>query len=141
MRLPVLEGRAVREVGEPHLRPTLLSPAIFGGRTMSINSIRKFRGVTRRTFLAVGASALLFAACGTSDQSAANTVADTVAEVSSDTAVPEVSTNKIVSLSATATEMLYAIGAEDQLVAVDNYSNYPEAAASIENKIDASRSG
>ena len=27
MRLPVLEGRAVREVGDPHLRPTLLSPA------------------------------------------------------------------------------------------------------------------
>ena len=139
MRLPVLEGRAVREVGEPHLRPTLLSPAIFGGRTMSINSIRHFRGVTRRTFIAVGASVLLFAACGTSDQSASNTVADTVAEASSDTAVPEVSTNKIVSLSATATEMIYAIGAEDQLVAVDNYSNYPEAAASFETKIDAAQ--
>jgi iron complex transport system substrate-binding protein len=87
----------------------------------------------------VGASVLLFAACGTSDQSAANTVADTVVEASSDTAVPEVSTNKIVSLSATATEMLYAIGAQDQLVAVDNYSNYPEAAAAFENKIDASQ--
>jgi iron complex transport system substrate-binding protein len=87
----------------------------------------------------VGASVLLFAACGTSDQSAVKTVADTVAEASTDTAVPEVSTNKIVSLSATATEMLYAIGAEDQLVAVDNYSNYPEAAASFENKIDASQ--
>ena len=99
---------------------------------MSKNSIRHFRGVTRRTFIAVGASVLLFAACGTSDQSAVNTVADTVAEASTDTAVPEVSTNKIVSLSATATEMIYAIGAEDQLVAVDNYSNYPEAAASFE---------
>ena len=106
---------------------------------MSMKSIRQFRGVTRRTFLAVGASALLFAACGNSDQSAADTVADTVAEASSDTAVSEVSTNKIVSLSATATEMLYAIGAQDQLVAVDNYSNYPEAAASFENKIDASQ--
>jgi iron complex transport system substrate-binding protein len=106
---------------------------------MSIHSIRQFRVVSRRTFLAVGASVLLFAACGTSDQSAVNTVADTVAEASSDTAVPEVPTNKIVSLSATATEMLYAIGAEDQLVAVDNYSNYPEAAASFENKIDASQ--
>jgi iron complex transport system substrate-binding protein len=53
--------------------------------------------------------------------------------------VPEVPTNKIVSLSATATEMLYAIGAEDQLVAVDNFSNYPVAAASFENKIDASQ--
>lgn len=106
---------------------------------MSKKSIRQFRGVTRRTFLAVGASALLFAACGNSDQSAADTVADTVAEASSDTAVTEVFTNKIVSLSATATEMLYAIGAQDQLVAVDNYSNYPEAAASFENKIDASQ--
>ena len=139
MRLPVLEGRAVREVGEPHLRPTLFSPAIFGGRKMSIHSIRQLRGVSRRTFLAVGTSVLLFAACGTSDQSAANTVADTVAEASSDTAVPEESTNKIVSLSATATEMLYALGAQDQLVAVDNYSNYPEAAASFENKIDAAQ--
>jgi iron complex transport system substrate-binding protein len=136
MRLPVLEGRAVREVGEPHLRPTLLSPSIFGGRKMSIKSIRQFRGVTRRTFLAVGASALLFAACGTSDQSAANTVADTVAEVSTDTAVPEVSTNKIVSLSATATEMLYAIGAGDQLIAVDKYSNFPAQANAFEPKID-----
>ena len=103
---------------------------------MSINSIRHFRGVTRRTFLAVGASALLFAACGTSDQSAANTVADTVAEVSTDTAVPEVSTNKIVSLSATATEMLYAIGAGDQLIAVDKYSNFPAQANAFEPKID-----
>lgn len=103
---------------------------------MSMKSIRQFRGVTRRTFLAVGASALLFAACGTSDQSAANTVADTVAEVSADTAVPEVSTNKIVSLSATATEMLYAIGAGDQLIAVDKYSNFPAQANAFEPKID-----
>jgi iron complex transport system substrate-binding protein len=104
---------------------------------MSKNSIRHFRGVTRRTFIAVGASVLIVAACGTSDQSASNTVADTVAEASSDTAVPEVSMNKIVSLSATATEMIYAIGAEDQLVAVDNYSNYPAEAAATETKIDA----
>lgn len=137
MRLPVLEGRAVREVGNSCLRPTLFSPAIFGGRTMSIHPIRQFRGVTRRTFIAAGASVLFFAACGTGDQSAANTVADTVAEVSTDTAVPEVLTNKIVSLSATATEMLYAIGAQDQIIAVDKYSNYPEAAASFETKIDA----
>jgi len=106
---------------------------------MSIKSIRQFRGVTRRTFLAVGAAALLFAACGTNNKGAADTVADTVAPATSDTAAPEISTNKIVSLSATATEMLYAIGAQDQLVAVDNYSNYPEAAASFENKIDASQ--
>jgi len=103
---------------------------------MLINSIRQIRGVSRRTFLAVGASALLFAACGTSDQSATNTVADTVAEASTDTAAPEVSTNKIVSLSATATEMLYAIGAGDQLIAVDKYSNFPAQANAFEPKID-----
>jgi iron complex transport system substrate-binding protein len=33
---------------------------------------------------------------------------------------------KIVSMSATATEMLYAIGADDQVKAVDSSSNYPE---------------
>lgn len=36
--------------------------------------------------------------------------------------------NRIVSLSSTATEMLFAIGAGDQVVAVDDQSNYPAAA-------------
>jgi iron complex transport system substrate-binding protein len=35
---------------------------------------------------------------------------------------------KIVSLSPTATEMLFAIGAGDQVVAVDDQSNYPKSA-------------
>ncbi len=35
----------------------------------------------------------------------------------------------IISLSPTATEMLYAIGAGDQVLAVDDFSNYPEEAA------------
>lgn len=35
----------------------------------------------------------------------------------------------IISLSPTATEMLYAIGAGDQVLAVDNFSNYPAEAA------------
>lgn len=33
---------------------------------------------------------------------------------------------RIVSLSASLTEMLFAVGADDQVVAVDQYSNYPE---------------
>ena len=33
--------------------------------------------------------------------------------------------SRIVSLSPTATEMLYAIGAGDQVIAVDDFSNYP----------------
>jgi iron complex transport system substrate-binding protein len=39
-------------------------------------------------------------------------------------------------MSATATEMLFAIGAGEKLVAVDNFSNYPAETASLE-KVDA----
>ena len=37
--------------------------------------------------------------------------------------------SKIISLSPTATEMLFAIGAGDQVLAVDDFSNYPAEAA------------
>ncbi|MBM3815781.1 MAG: ABC transporter substrate-binding protein, partial [Actinobacteria bacterium] len=43
---------------------------------------------------------------------------------------------RIVSMSATATEMLFAIGAGDKVIAVDNFSNYPAETASLE-KVDA----
>jgi cobalamin transport system substrate-binding protein len=49
---------------------------------------------------------------------------------------------RIISLSPTATEMLFAIGAGDQVVAVDSYSNYPPEApttdlAAIDPNIEA----
>ena len=107
---------------------------------MSITSFTRPR-LARRGLAALAAGTLLFAACS-DDSSSSDTVADTTA--TADTAAPVDTTattdgeaERIVSLSATATEMLYAIGAEDQIVAVDNYSNYPEAAASFEPKIDA----
>jgi len=99
-----------------------------------------FSAVTRRRLLALAAGTLLFAACGSDSSSSDTSVADTTAAVADTTATADsVATEpeRIVSLSATATEMLYAIGAEDQIVAVDNYSNYPEAAAAFEPKIDA----
>ena len=43
---------------------------------------------------------------------------------------------RIISMSATATEMLFAIGAGDRVIAVDNFSNFPEETASLE-KLDA----
>jgi iron complex transport system substrate-binding protein len=43
---------------------------------------------------------------------------------------------RIVSMSATATEMLFAIGAGDKVVAVDNFSNYPAETSALE-KVDA----
>lgn len=44
---------------------------------------------------------------------------------------------KIVSLSPGATEILYAIGAESALTAVDNNADYPPAAANFATKVDA----
>jgi len=43
---------------------------------------------------------------------------------------------RIVSMSATATEILFAVGAGDKVIAVDNFSNYPAETASLE-KVDA----
>jgi len=44
----------------------------------------------------------------------------------------EAQPEKIVSMSASATEMLYAIGADDQVEAVDSSSNYPEGVPTTE---------
>jgi iron complex transport system substrate-binding protein len=45
--------------------------------------------------------------------------------------------SKIISLSPTATEMLFAIGAGDQVIAVDNFSNYPPEAAAKMTELSA----
>lgn len=74
----------------------------------------------KKTIAAFVATAALLGACSSDD-------ADTKA--STTTAPAEADAPKrIVSLSATATEMLFAIGAGDQVVAVDDYSNYPAEA-------------
>jgi iron complex transport system substrate-binding protein len=75
----------------------------------------------QRPLGALAASLCLLAACG-SDPSA-----DTSAPSTTD-ATTAAAPDHIVSLSATSTEMLFAIGAGDQVVAVDSYSNYPEEA-------------
>lgn len=74
----------------------------------------------QRTLGALAASLCLLAACGS------DTSADTSA--SSTTEATATTPDHIVSLSATSTEMLFAIGAGDQVVAVDSYSNYPAEA-------------
>jgi len=80
--------------------------------------MKNTRSHRRRAFSLIAASVFVFSACG-SDTS------------SSDTTSPENSL-KIVSLSPTATEMLYAIGAGDQVVAVDSLSTFP---AEVEPKV------
>src|SRR4051794_31782699 len=64
------------------------------------------------------AFALVAAACGDDDNGSAATRTPTTTKKA----------HRIVSLSATATEMLYAINAGDQVVAVDDQSNYPAKA-------------
>jgi iron complex transport system substrate-binding protein len=90
------------------------------------------------------------AACGgdTSKDSGADSAIDNAVEEATTTtqspAFPvtvgdvtlESEPQRIVSMSATATEMLFAIGAGDRVVAVDNFSNFPAEAASLE-KVDA----
>lgn len=90
---------------------------------------RRTSSVTRGGLSAIVGLALVLAACG---DDGTNTGADTVPiepATDGDAALPQA----IVSLSPTATEMLYAIGAGDQVLAVDDFSNYPpEAAAKMQ---------
>jgi iron complex transport system substrate-binding protein len=80
----------------------------------------------RRAITAIVASVFILGACGGQGSESANS-----APTSSEQPL------KIVSLSPTATEMLYAIGAGDQVVAVDSLSTYPAEVAPKVTKISA----
>lgn len=92
------------------------------------------RTTLRRSLTAVAvAAALTLTACGQADRAggpaaAADSGADafptTVTTAAGDVRIEE-EPDAIVSLGATATEMLFAIGAGDQVKAVDEHSNYP----------------
>lgn len=89
-----------------------------------------------RSVAALATSALVLVACGTGTTSAgpeptsapSTTAAATspAADATADGDAPE----RIVSLSPTATESLFAIGAGDQVVAADSFSTYPPEAPS-----------
>ena len=87
-------------------------------------------------------AATLFAACGGSESSSETTISETettIAEATYPVTAGGITLDaqpmKIVSLSPTHTEMLYAIGAGDQVVAVDEYSNYPAEAVALGTKL------
>lgn len=85
-------------------------------------SMRPFGRTRRRSAIGlVLTGAVLLAACGGDDDSSDST--------SVDTSAIEQEAQRIVSLSPTHTEILYAIGAGDQVVAVDSMSNFPADAA------------
>ena len=86
---------------------------------------------TRRlTISMIAASSLIFGACGGGSSSA-----DTTAAATCD--AENVVSPRIVSLSPTATEMLVAIGAGDNLAAVDSLSTWPESVSCKVTKISA----
>lgn len=96
---------------------------------------------TMQTITAVAAmSALLFAACGSDDDGAADDTGATTPDaispaVSATTSPAEVAPQRIVSLSPTHTEMLFAIDAADLLVAVDEFSDHPPQALELPNEL------
>jgi iron complex transport system substrate-binding protein len=63
---------------------------------------------------------------GTTDGEAPEASFPAEVEAANGTVTIEAQPDQIVSLSPTATEMLFAIGAGDQVVAVDDFSNFPE---------------
>ena len=84
----------------------------------------KIRYSRWRVITAAIVATVSLAACGSGTDTAGTTIA------------PEAAL-KIVSLSPTATEMLYAIGAGDQVVAVDSLSTYPAEVSSKVTKMSA----
>ena len=87
-------------------------------------------------------AATLFAACGGSESSSETTISETETTIAEATypvtaggITLEAQPMRIVSLSPTHTEMLYAIGAGEQVVAVDEYSNFPAEAVALGTKL------
>jgi iron complex transport system substrate-binding protein len=107
------------------------------------------QGENMKTLRLVGLAGLFLlvstlAACGNNGDDSAVTEESTAVETTVAAEFPvtvgdltlDAEPQRIISMSATATEMLFAIGAGDRVIAVDNFSNFPEATASLE-KLDA----
>jgi len=94
----------------------------------------------RRVGAVIVAGTLVLAACSSDDKSQP---APVTAEAPDEELVPESTeapaekSMRVVSLSPTHTEMMFAIGAGDQLVAVDTLSNYPALATELPNELSA----
>ena len=96
------------------------------------------------TVVVIGATTLL-AACGddasdtavTTPATSPDTTPDTTPDPTPDTEPAADAPQAILSMSPTHTEMLFALGAGDQVIAVDNFSNYPPEAADLMVGLDA----
>jgi len=90
----------------------------------------------RRMLGAVVGIALVTAACGSDDTTGDAASATTTSSVT-EAAIPSDVGLRVVSLSPTHTEMMFAIGAGDQLVAVDEFSDHPVEAQALPNDLSA----
>ena len=81
---------------------------------------------------------MIAAACG-GDDSSSNTTPTSAAIAAETSSAPESdeAPQRILSLSPTHTEMLFALDAGDQIVAVDSLSNYPEEAEAVRTDLSA----
>lgn len=108
------------------------------GRTSPVSTGRT--SPTRRIVVGAVGLALLVGACGsgeeTLDDSAGVAEAPTCVGVDGPQEVPDGAT-RVISLSSSFTEMIYAIDGEDVLFAVDTYSDFPAEAAAKEPRLDA----
>ena len=100
-----------------------------------VSANKPLRRTTRRVLIgSLVAITSVLAACGsdkTESSVSVETETPTANQVNGD--APQ----RIVSLSPTHTEILYALGAGDQVVAVDSMSNYPAESASVLTDISA----
>lgn len=108
----------------------------MNNRTHRRESTRHRKGTVG---VAAALCAVLLAACGSGSDTDADAPSGTdvavCAGVSGPSSLAEPA-DRIISLSSTATEMLYAIGAGEQVFAVDNFSNHPAEAAAKTPKLD-----
>ncbi len=85
---------------------------------------------------AIGIVTVLLGACG-GDDSADTGSASSESVVESGVSIPADAPQRIVSLSPSHTEMLFAIGAGDQVVAVDSLSTFPEETSAVVTDLSA----
>ena len=104
---------------------TTLVVAGCGSDSKTATTSASAPATTAASSTSAAASSSTAAAPTTSGAAMSTTAPTTAAAGSTPTGSTPGAGLKIVSLSPTATEMLYAIGAGDQVVAVDDYSNYP----------------
>ena len=120
-------------------------PSLFSNKPLDVEvggTMRSTERSTRKKLIgAVVALAVVAAACGSDDAESTNTDAPVETgpastEAPADTTPEEPSSpERVISLSPTHTEIMFAIGAGDQLVAVDDFSNFPAEALELPNEL------